>query len=476
MRIIILGAGQVGASVAEALSSEANDITIVDQSREALGDLADRLDVRTLVGNGALPSVLKSAGMDDADMLVAVTQSDSTNLVACKIARSVFNVTTRVARLRSADYLDDKSLLDDEHFAVTHAICPEQEITDYIARLIDFPEALQVLEFADGRVTLVCVRAYEGGLLVGKPIKAMREHLPSAIDARIAAIFREHQSVDPEGNTIIEAGDEVFVLAAKEHIRAVMGELRRMLKPVRRVMIAGGGNIGARVAQALEGAHEVKVIERNPARAEHVATKLQRSLVLHGEATDENVLTQENIDEMDMFLALTNDDEDNIMAASLAKRLGCKRVLALINRRAYADMVQGGPIDIGLSPAQVSIGSLLTFCRRGDVARVHSLRRGAAEALELVVHGDRNSSKVVGRRIDELPVIRGAHIGAIVRDTGDLAVVQMDGFLVDEKRARVIIPHHDTVIEENDHVIVFCVRKREVPQVEKLFQVGFQFL
>ncbi|MBP8897073.1 MAG: Trk system potassium transporter TrkA, partial [Sulfuritalea sp.] len=356
MRIIILGAGQVGASVAEALASEANDITIVDQSREALGDIADRLDVRTLVGNGALPSVLKNAGMEDADMLVAVTQSDSTNLVACKIARSMFNVTTRVARLRSADYLNDAALLDDEHFAVSHAICPEQEITDYIARLIEFPEALQVLEFAGRRVTLVCVRAYEGGLLVGKPIKAMREHLPPGVDARIAAIFREHQSVDPEGNTIIEAGDEVFVLAATEFIRPVMRELRRMLKPVRRIMIAGGGNIGARVAAALEADHEVKVVERDAARAELVATRLHGSLVLHGEATDENVLAQENIDEMDMFLALTNDDEDNIMAASLAKRLGCKRVLALINRRAYADMVQGGPIDIGLSPAQVSIG------------------------------------------------------------------------------------------------------------------------
>jgi trk system potassium uptake protein TrkA len=241
-------------------------------------------------------------------------------------------------------------------------------------------------------------------------------------------------------------------------------------------MVAGGGNIGARVALALEADHEVKVIERDAARAEHVAGKLQRTLVLQGEGTDENLLAQENIDEMDMFLALTNDDEDNIMAASLAKRLGCKRVLALINRRAYADMVQGGPIDIGLSPAQISIGSLLTFCRRGDVARVHSLRRGAAEALELVVHGDRNSSKVVGRRIEELPVIKGAHIGAIVRETGELAVIQRDGFLIDENRATVIIPHHDTVIEENDHVIVFCVRKREVSQVEKLFQVGFQFL
>jgi len=475
MRIVILGAGQVGASVAEALASEANDITIVDQNRAAIGDIADRLDVRTLVGNGALPSVLKSAGIEDADMLVAVTQSDTTNLVACKIARSMFNVPTRIARLRSADFLRDEALLDDANFAVTHAICPEQEITDYIARLIEFPEALQVLHFAEGRVTLVCVRAYEGGLLVGKPIRAMREHLPQGVDARIAAIFRELQPVDPDGNTTIEAGDEVFVLAASEHIRPVMRELRRMLKPVRRVMIAGGGNIGARVAEALEANHEVKVIERHQPRAEYVATKLGQTLVLQGEATDENVLAQENIDEMDMFLALTNDDEDNIMAASLAKRLGCKRVLALINRRAYADMVQGGPIDIGLSPAQVSIGSLLAFVRRGDVARVHSLRRGAAEALELVVHGDRESSKVVGRRIEELPVIRGAHIGAIVRDTGETVVVQKGGFLVDEQRTTVIIPHHDTLIRENDHVIVFCVRKREIPKVEKLFQVGAQF-
>jgi trk system potassium uptake protein TrkA len=198
--------------------------------------------------------------------------------------------------------------------------------------------------------------------------------------------------------------------------------------------------------------------------------------VLHGEATDENLLAQENIDETDMFLALTNDDEDNIMAASLAKRLGCKRVLALINRRAYADMVQGGPIDIGLSPAQVSIGALLTHVRRGDVVKVHSLLRGAAEALELIAHGDEKSSKVVGRRIDELPKIQGAHIGAIVRHSPTPETVSKDGFLINQHVDRVIIPHHDTVIESDDHVIVFCVRKREVAQVEKLFQVGFQFL
>jgi trk system potassium uptake protein TrkA len=177
-----------------------------------------------------------------------------------------------------------------------------------------------------------------------------------------------------------------------------------------------------------------------------------------------------------MFLALTNDDEDNIMAALLAKRLGCKRVLALINRRAYADMVQGSQIDIGLSPAQVSIGSLLTHVRRGDVAKVHSLRRGAAEALELVAHGDMNSSKVVGRRIDQLPLIKGAHIGAIVRRGAEAEVVVKEGFLVDDWVYHVIIPHHDTVIEPDDHVIVFCMRKKQVAEIEKLFQVGVQFL
>lgn len=475
MKILILGAGQVGASVAEVLASEANDITIVDQNRDNLAAVADKLDVRTVPGNAAYPSVLREAGIEDTDLLVAVTQSDQTNLVACKIARSLFGVPTRIARLRSGDFLDP-ALLSTDNFAVDFAISPEQDITDYIVKLIEFPEALQVLEFAGGKVTLIAVRAYTGGLLVGKPIRAMREHLPAGVDARIAAIFREHQAVDPDGNTVIEPGDEVFVLAATHHIRTVMQELRRMQQPVRRVMIAGGGNIGARVAATLQGKYEVKLIERDRRRAEIVAGQLEDTLVLAGEATDEKLLGEENIDEIDMFLALTNDDEDNIMGASLAKRLGCKRVLALINRRAYADMVQGGPIDIGLSPAQVSIGSLLTHVRRGDVARVHSLRRGAAEALELVAHGDRNTSKVVGRRIDELPRIKGVHIGAIVRRGAEAEVVQMDGFLVDAFVDHVIIPHHDTVIESDDHVIVFCTHKHHVVQVERLFQVSAGFI
>ncbi|WP_281985663.1 Trk system potassium transporter TrkA [Azonexus hydrophilus] len=451
MNILILGAGQVGASLAEALVSEANDITLVDLDAVPLAQLADRLDVRTVNGNAAFPSVLREAGVESADLLVAVTQSDQSNLVACKLAHSRFAVPTRIARLRSADFLDP-ALLSTENFAVDFALCPEQEISDYIAKLVEYPEALQVVEFAEGRVVMVGVRAYEGGLLVGKPIRAMRDHLPAGVDARIAAIFRDTRAIDANGDTLVQAGDEVFLLAASEHIRTVLKELRRMQKPARKLMIAGAGNVGARVARRLEGQCEVTVIENRAARASLVAGWLDRAQVINGEATDENLLIGEDIAETDMFLALTNDDENNIMAASLAKRLGCRRVLALINREAYADMVQGGPIDIGLSPAQVSIGSLLTHVRQADVARVHSLRRGAAEALELVVRGDRRSSQVVGRRIEELPPLRGASIAAVVRS------------------GQVIIPHHDTLIESGDHVIVFCTRKRHIAAVEKLFQ------
>jgi len=477
MKVIILGAGQVGASVAEGLVSEENDITVVDSDGARLMRLQDKLDLRVVVGNAATPSVLRQAGAEDADMIIAVTQSDQTNLVACKLAQSVFNVPTRIARLRARDFLEDATLLSPENFAVDFALCPEQVITDYIRRLIEFPEALQVLNFAKGRVCLVAVRAYEGGLLVGKAIKEMREHLPPDMDARIAAIFRRDQPVFPAGDTVVEAGDEVFLLAATEHIRPVLRQLRRMMTPVERIMIAGGGNIGLRLAKVLEKRYEVKIIEGRQERAEFIANELDNTLVLQGDATDEELLEQENIGEMDLFLAVTNDDEDNIMAGSLAKRLGSKRVVALINRRAYADMIEGGPIDIGISPAQVSIGTLLAHVRHGDVAEVHSLRRGAAEALELVAHGDAKTSKIVGKRIGDIDWPHGVTVAALVRNFDRAVVIgHTDDWTAITRHGEVVIAHHDTVIQAEDHVIVFCTRKKLVKKVEKLFAVGFHFL
>ena len=457
MKIVILGAGQVGGSVAESLVSEHNDITVVDLEPQRLQALQDRLDLRTVLGSGAHPSVLSEAGIEDADLLVAVTQSDETNLVACRLAARMFNVPRRIARIRATDYLGNDKVLGEDGFDVDLAICPEQILTDYIVKLVEFPEALQVLDFADRKVSLVAVRAYGGGPLVGQPLKDMSKHMPN-IDTRIVAIFRGDRSIVPDGDTVIEAGDEVFCLAASGHIREVMRELRRMDRPVKRVMIAGGGNIGLRLAHALEDRYSVRVIEHNKRRCELLAARLGSALVLNGDTTDEELLEDENIAEMDLFVAVTNDDENNIMSSLLAKRMGARRVVSLINRRAYVDLLQSGQIDIAISPAQATIGTLLAHVRRGDVVAVHSLRRGAAEALEAVVHGDRESCKVTDRRVDEIDLPPGTTIGAVVRAN------------------QVIMAHHDTSIRADDHVIVFVSDKKNLPRVEKLFQVSAGFL
>jgi trk system potassium uptake protein TrkA len=463
MNIIILGAGRVGESVAESLVSERNDITVIDTDPGRLAALQDKLDLRGVTGNGIQPSVLREAGAEDADMLIACAELDETNLVVCKIAHDMFNIPTTIARVRSPEFPETSPLMGRPGFAVDAVICPEESLTRYIRKLIEYPEALQVLEFAEGRVSLIAVRAISGGPMVRHIISELPQLVPD-VDMRFVAIYRADErghdyQVFCDGTTRIEPGDEVFVLAATKDIRRVLDTLRRRDQPVKRVMIAGGGKVGLRLARHLKGAYRVKIVEGNKARCEYLATQLPAdTLVLHGDSTDEELLEDENVQDVDLFLALTSDDEDNIMSCLLAKRMGAKRVLALINRRAYADLVQGTTIDIAVSPAQTVIGELLAFVRRGDVEAVYSLRRGAAEALEITARGDRASSKVVGRRLDQLPLPNGAQIGAVVRGAGD--------------DAAVIIPHHDTVIETDDHLVVFLPRKRMVREVEKLFQVS----
>lgn len=457
MKIIILGAGQVGSSVAANLASEANDITVVDTDARRLEALQDRLDIRTLAGPASHPDVLRRAGAEDADMILAVTNSDETNMIACQVAYTLFHTPTKIARVRSAEYLRHPELFSQEALPVDVLISPEQEITDYVQRLIDFPGALQVLDFAGGKVQLVAIRAYYGGPLVGHELKTLKEHIPG-IDTRVAAIFRRGKPIQPEGGTIIEVDDEVFFIAARKNIRAVMSELRRLDKPCKRVILAGGGNIGTRLAKALESKYQVKIIDHNAARAKVISEQLERTIVLLGDAADEELLIEENIENTDVFCSLTNDDEANILSAMLAKRLGARKVMALINRSAYVELVESGEIDIAVSPHQATIGSLLAHVRRGDVVVVHSLRRGAAEAIEAVAHGDKKTSKVVGRAIEEIKLPPGTSIGAVVRGE------------------EVIIAHHDTVIEAEDHVILFVVDKRRITDVERLFQVGVTFL
>ncbi len=456
MKIIILGANQVGSTLAETLANEANDITVVDSDADKLRELKDHIDIGVIPGHASHPDVLERAGAEDADMIIAVTESDEVNMVACRVAYSMFQTPKKICRIRASNYLLSQKLMGKNGIAVDVVISPEKIVSDYIARLIDLPGSLQVLDFADGLVQLVAVKAFYGGPLVGQEIRLLRQHMPG-VDTRVAAIFRKDRPIIPEGSTVIEADDEVFFVAAQNDIKACMGELRRLDKPYKRIMIAGGGNIGLRLAENLEDRYQVKIIEHNAKRCSYLSETLENAIVLNGEASQQDLLVEENIGDTDVFLALTNDDEANIMSSLLAKRLGAKKVMALINNPAYVDLVQGGEIDIAISPQQATIGSLLAHVRRGDVVNVHSLRRGAAEAMEAIAHGDPGSSRVVGRAIEDIDLPEGTTIGAIVREN------------------KVLIAHDATVVEPEDHVILFLVDRKRIPEVERLFQVGFSF-
>ncbi|MDP5293573.1 Trk system potassium transporter TrkA [Oceanimonas sp. CHS3-5] len=458
MKIIILGAGQVGGTLAENLVGENNDITIVDTNTERLRELQDKYDLRVVTGHGAYPAVLREAGAQDADMLVAVTNSDETNMIACQVAYSLFNTPNKVARIRSPEFLAERErLFLNEAIPVDNLIAPEQLVTEYIYRLVQYPGALQVVDFAEGKVGLVAIKAYYGGPLVGNALSTLRDHMPS-IDTRVAAIFRQDRPIRPQGTTIIEADDEVFFVAASGHIRAVMSELQRLENDYKRIMIVGGGNIGAGLASRLERRYSVKLIEHNPKRAEQLSELLEHTMVFCGDASDQELLIEEHIDQVDVFIAVTNQDEANIMSAMLAKKMGARKVMVLIQRGAYVDLVQGGTIDVAISPQQATISALLTHVRRADIVNVYSLRRGAAEAIEAIAHGDSTTSRVVGRKVGELKLPPGTTIGAIVRGE------------------EVLIAHDKTVIEQNDHVVMFLVDKKFIPEVERLFQPSPFFL
>ncbi|MDW8260455.1 MAG: Trk system potassium transporter TrkA, partial [Gammaproteobacteria bacterium] len=444
-------AGQVGRTAAYQLArEESNEVTVVDTNAELLRDLQDRLDIRTVVGSATYPSVLEAAGAADAEILVALTNSDEVNMLACEVAYTLYRTPTKIARIRAPEYTQHPKLFSAEALSVDVWISPEQLVTEYIERLIRYPGALQVLDFADGRVRLVGLRARKGGLLVGQALRNLKDHLPKT-EARVVAIYRGGRSVLPEGETVIEEDDEVFFLAATDDIRQVMAEIRKEDNPIKRVVIAGGGNIGFRLARELEGRNQVKIIERDARRARWIAERLDNTIVLNGDAADEQLLIEENIDSADVFAALTNSEEANILSAMVAKRLRARKVMALINKPSYAELMESGAIDVAISPQTITIGSLLAHVRRGDVVRVHSLRRGAAEALEAVVHGEQRNSRIVGRRIEDIKLPEGTRIGCVVRGN------------------EVIMAHHDVTVQTDDHLVIFIPDRRHVEQVERLF-------
>ena len=458
MKIIILGAGQVGISTAEILAKEDNDITLVDNVASQVEGLQDRLDIRTIVGSASHPSVLEQAGGPDADLILAVTDQDEVNMAACQVAYTLFRTPKKIARIRSVEYLTHREIFSDDSIPVDVIISPEQLITQHVLHLIEYPGALQVVDFAGGKIKLVGLKAYHGGPLVGRELRTIREDLPT-VEARVAAIYRHDRPIIPEGDTIIEPNDEVFIVAAAPHIPIVMSEFCAVEAPGQNIMLVGAGKIGLQLARTLEqNNYQVKLVEHGAERARQVAEQLDATIVLRGDAADEDLMLQENIDATDVFCSLTNDDEANILSAMLAKRLGAHRAMALINRSAYVDLIESSVLDVAISPSLITVGSLLTHVRRGDTIAVHSLRRGAAEAIETIAHGDATSSSVVGRRIEEISLPSGTRVGALLRNQ------------------EVIIPHHDTVIEAEDHVILFVIDKKHIRDVERLFQVKVTFV
>ncbi|WMY94969.1 MAG: Trk system potassium transporter TrkA [Arsenophonus sp.] len=459
MKIIILGVGQVGETLAENLVDDNNDITIVDINSERLHQLQDKFDLKVITGYASYPRVLKEAGAEDADMLIAVTNSDEINMIACQIADSLFHTPNKIARIRSSEYIKEnkKLFLPNGKIPINYLISPEQLVIDHIYKLIQYPGALQVVHFANNKVSLVAAKAYYGGLLVGNSLSHIKEHLPH-INTRIVAIFRQEKPIRPQGSTIIEASDEIFFVVETEHIRAIMNELQRLEKPYKRIMIVGGGNIGAGLAQKLEKKYKTKLIERNQERANKLVELLHHTTVFYGNASDQELLSKENIEIIDVFIAVTNDDEANIMSAMLAKKMGAKKVIVLIQRIAYVDLVQGEVIDIAISPQQVTISALLGHIRKAGIINVSSLRQGIAEAIEVIGHGDTSTSKIVGKKIEKIKLPPGTIICAIVRND------------------KVIIADDHHIIEQGDHIIIFITDKKYVHEVEKIFQPSPFFL
>ncbi len=451
MKILILGAGRTGSSVAAALSSEANDIVVVDQNADILHELRDRLDIGGVVGNAVHPTTLRRANAAEADMVIAVTDRDETNILACQIVNTLFGTAKKIARVRAPDFLNNMELFSDAGIPVDVVISPEQIVMEFVMHLMEYPGALYVSDFANGKVRLVSVLVARRGLMVNKRIKQLRVLL-TGLKIRIVAIFRAGIAVVPNGSTVIHDGDEVFFVAPREEIQSVMSAMKKLEPYYQRVIFAGGGHIGKRLASKLEHKYQIKIIEKDLDRVKNIANELERCTVIHGDSTDQELLLDERTDSTDLFCAVTNDDGINIISATLAKRLGAKKVMCLLNHAAYEKLIDKNIIDISIIPEYTTIGSILKHIRKGDMQQVYSLREGHAEAMEVIAHSKQKPS-VVGLRVDQVKLPAGITIGALVR--GD----------------QIVMIHHDTVFREGDHVVVFLMEKKLIPSVEMLFKV-----
>jgi len=451
MRIVILGAGRVGFTVASNLSSENIDITLIDKSQSVIDAASERLDVSAICGNVSHPDVLEAAGIKNADIVIAATDSDETNMMACQVAHHLFKVPQKIARVRAKTFLDvQDQLFNADAIPIDIIINPENEIVQFIKNLILHPGSQQVLSFANGALSLVETKCNRDCALIGKSLAELTQQL-KGIYARIALIYRKNEIIIPNYETIVEEGDRVFFIAPSGDIQGVLSLLFNQDKAYKRLIIAGGGRIGLGLAKELENTLQVKIITKTPQKAYQLSEQLDHSIVLSGDATDEAFLLDENIDRTDVFCTLTSDDETNILCSMLAKSLGAKVVMSLVDRNAYMNMVDNGSIDNVIYPQHTTIGKILSQVRQGNISGVHSLLRGKAEALEVIIQSNHKNS-LVGKAIRDLKLPNGSLMIGLVRNNIALPTKQ------------------DLIINEGDHLIIFISDRSLVPQVESIFQ------
>ena len=457
MRVIICGAGQVGYGIAERLAAEENDVSVIDTSAALISRIRDTLDVRGFVGHGSHPDVLANAGADEADMIIAVTLYDEVNMSACQVAHSIFDVPTKIARIRAQSYLDPKyqNLFSRENLPIDVIISPEQEVGEVILKRIALPGATDVVPFADGHATLLAIECREDCPVINTPLSQLTELFPDLL-ATVVGVSRNDHMFIPHSADQILTGDLVYVVASRSQVRRTLALFGHEEIEARRIVIAGGGNVGLYVAEQLEarGARaNVKMIEANRNRAELIADRLRRAIVLHGSALDEQVLLEADIQDAELMVALTNDDQVNVLSSVMAKRLGCEATMTLINSQGYQSFTHTLGLDSLINPRTVTISRVLQHVRRGRIRQVHSVQRGAAEAIEAEAL---ETSTLVGKKLRELDLPSGVRIGAIYRD-GEL-----------------IKPNGDTVVRARDRVVVFA-EAAHVPKVEQMFRVSLEF-
>ncbi len=453
-KIAVLGGGQVGSSLAKILTDDGNDITLIDTNLSVIENLQEDNDIKTIHGNASSPSILEQAEVNDCDILIATTASDEVNLVSCHLAKKMFNVPTVIARLRNSEFQVSTSGFDLDLFSIDSIISPSQLVTDFIKNIIEHPGAFQAYDFADGNLQVIGATVLKDGPLAGRKLSEFKKHLPN-VDVKVIALYRDRKILPVNGTTVIETGDDLFFLATEENMR-FMSELSKNQSRIENIMIAGGGTVGMTLADKLSQKFSTKIVEKDLIRSKYLSESLEDTVVLNDDISDESLLDNEGIDEVDYFCSVTNDDQMNILSAKLAKDLGAKKSIAIINKLSYRKLVSK-EIDVVVSPEDVTIGSILASVRTSDVVKVHSLGFGEAELLEIIIHGDNKTSKVVGKKVSELELPSGCRIGAIYRE------------------GKVILLNEDVSIQSNDRLIIYLLHKKDFSKLAKLLQVSIGF-